>query len=164
MIYRERVCWFNFSRVIRHRRQHRTPMYLSNPTKNFFVTSFGESEARSTALPIDSSIKERNNPRSSAFSLSRTYERLPRETNSYRCTGPIRSDRGIWSNEAKCRPINRSITDTATVGESVRHSARPPTCGITPLLCDGTRTCAREQLHVYVCLHMRDKGTGISVH
>ena len=63
------VCWFNFSHVIRHRRQHQSPMYLSNPTKNFFVTSFVESGARSTVQPIDSSIKERNNPRSGAFSL-----------------------------------------------------------------------------------------------
>lgn len=60
------VCWFNFSHVIRHRRQHQSPMYLSNPTKNFFVTSFVEST-------IDSSIKERNNPRSGAFSLFLAY-------------------------------------------------------------------------------------------
>lgn len=58
------VCWFNFSRVIRHRRQHQSPTYLTNPTKNFFVTSFGENGARSTARLKSEIIR-----RSSAFSL-----------------------------------------------------------------------------------------------
>lgn len=121
------ACWFNLrSRVIRHRRQHQSSIYLTNPTKNFFVTSFGESEARSTALPIDSSIKERSNPRASAFSLSCACMSDYRAKLISCIPVRSRSDRGIWSDGAKCRPINRSITDTATLEKvfDIQHVRR----------------------------------------
>jgi len=85
------VCWFNFSHVIRHRRQHQSPMYLSNPTRrisSWLHSSRAEHDRRfnrSTARLKSEIILDQ----APFLFFSHMYERLPRETNSYR-SDPIR--------------------------------------------------------------------------
>lgn len=148
MIYRELVCWFNFSRVILDVVQHRgAGRASSNSTRNILVTW-----ARRARAPPRRAV--RSNVTSNESALARAIKE--RETvYPYRRTGPIRSKNLEQRNSASAsQRLDRGTADTRR-GESVRH----PTDAVYNVV--GIRVGCT---HAYTAHTRETKGRRISVH